>query len=94
MNTGCPSGAQGLMPVRKLAFILGRRGAGHQTPCHMPSVGFVGIGKTGSLFMQTALELFAHEQLLPTRVDALSSVKAREIARDRPRSPKIAEITR
>ena len=30
------------------------------------SVGFVGIGKTGSLFMQSALELFAHEQLLPT----------------------------
>lgn len=30
------------------------------------SIGFVGIGKTGSIFVAGALELFAHEQLLTT----------------------------
>ena len=30
------------------------------------NVGFVGIGKTGSIFMAAVLELFAHEQMLTT----------------------------
>jgi len=36
-------------------------------PCSLPSIGFVGIPKTGSMFIQGALELYAHEQVLPTR---------------------------
>ena len=53
------------MPSKKLEFILKNRSKASAS-CSLPSVGFVGIGKTGSLFMQSALELFAHEQLLPT----------------------------
>ena len=55
----------GLMPPHKLQFILSRRNA---SVCGRgePSVAFVGVGKAGSLFMQTVLELYAHEQLLPT----------------------------
>ena len=64
------SGPVGLMPPRKLGAILSQRAANEtnvSSTCHgtLRSIGFVGIGKTGSLFMQTALELFAHEQLLP-----------------------------
>jgi len=56
------------MPQRKLEFILQRRNtSGVSSGCFEPAIGFVGIGKTGSLFVQTTLELFAHEQLLPTR---------------------------
>lgn len=36
------------------------------SPCGLPSVGFIGISKTGSVFVAGALELFAHEQLLTT----------------------------
>ena len=64
------SGPVGLMPPRKLGAILIQRATNEtnvSSTCHgtLRSIGFVGIGKTGSLFMQTALELFAHEQLLP-----------------------------
>jgi chondroitin 4-sulfotransferase 11 len=56
------------MPPSKLAFILEHRNASSDENCGSPrrQVGFVGIGKTGSLFMQSALELFAHDELLPT----------------------------
>lgn len=61
------------MPQRKLAIILAHRNASlvhaAEAACDGIThrhVGFVGIGKTGSLFMQTVLELFAHEQLLTT----------------------------
>eukprot|EP00316_Scyphosphaera_apsteinii_P002140 CAMPEP_0119323924 /NCGR_PEP_ID=MMETSP1333-20130426/61954_1 /TAXON_ID=418940 /ORGANISM="Scyphosphaera apsteinii, Strain RCC1455" /LENGTH=288 /DNA_ID=CAMNT_0007331495 /DNA_START=189 /DNA_END=1055 /DNA_ORIENTATION=+ len=57
---------EGLLPPAKLNFILSQRNQSVPTTCRMPSVGFVGIGKAGSLFMQSALELFAHEELLPT----------------------------
>ena len=53
--------AEGLMPRAKFEYLLRERGSSNMTsrgPC-LPSVGFVGIGKTGSLFMQSALELFA-----------------------------------
>ena len=71
-NHACPPAASGsvdgLMPGKKLAFILQHRNksSSSDAACALPRVGFVGIGKTGSLFMQTALELFAHEQLLST----------------------------
>lgn len=55
------------MPSRKLDFILQHRNGTSAASCRLPSIGFVGIGKTGSLFMQSALELFAHEQMLPSR---------------------------
>ena len=58
-------GMNGLMPTRKLQHLLRGRNA-TSAACGEPAIGFVGIGKTGSLFMQTVLELFAHEQLLPT----------------------------
>lgn len=60
------AGPNGLMPSRKLAMILSSRNATVAVGPPCSSVGFVGIGKTGSLFMQTVLELWAHEQLLPT----------------------------
>lgn len=53
------------MPHKKLHTIISHRNASSLT-CPLRRVGFVGIGKTGSLFMQTVLELFAHEQLLTT----------------------------
>lgn len=59
----------GLMPPHKLATILSHRNA-TTTHCHSgkagPSIGFVGVGKAGSLFLQTVLELWAHEDILPT----------------------------
>ena len=54
------------MPSKKLDYLMTHRNASLRAPCQLPSIAFVGIGKTGSLFMQSALELFAHEQLLPT----------------------------
>ena len=63
------------MPRAKFEYLLRERGSSNMTsrgPCS-PSVGFVGIGKTGSLFMQSALELFAHEQLLTTNNPAVKS---------------------
>lgn len=59
--------SEGLMPRHKLGILLSSRNASHRAAsCSLPGVGFVGIGKTGSLFMQSALEFFAHEQLLST----------------------------
>lgn len=70
MCTAQPPGhaADGLMPVHKLEYILKNRNNGSSSSdcTASPPVAFVGIGKTGSLFVQTSLELFAHEQLLPT----------------------------
>ena len=54
----------GLMPAKKMLAVI--RGRAPGPSCKEASVGFVGISKTGSLFMQGALESFAHEQLLPS----------------------------
>ena len=68
--------AAGLMPPHKLESIARRRNAitvSNISSCQKPAIGFVGIGKTGSLFMQSVLELWAHEQLLPSMNHTRSS---------------------
>ena len=60
-----PHAAVGLMPPKKYSFILSHRRGANASCTASSSIGFVGIGKTGSLFMQAALEFWAHEQLLP-----------------------------
>ena len=62
-----PHAAVGLMPHKKYSFILSHRRGANASCSSSSSIGFVGIGKTGSLFMQAALEFWAHEQLLPHR---------------------------
>ena len=69
-NTSCEGGYGGLTPPRKLEYLLQERRSIDTTnasaTCRASPIAFVGIGKTGSLFVQAALELFAHDQLLPT----------------------------
>lgn len=74
------SSGPGLIPPSKLAYIMQQRHDSRSTNCHTPGrpVGFVGIGKTGSLFVQAVLELFAHESLLPT-LHPESAIRARAV---------------
>ena len=51
-----PHAAIGLMPPKKYSFILSHRRGANASCTASSSIGFVGIGKTGSLFMQAALE--------------------------------------